>query len=41
LNVIETNNGKIKISNESAKKIDWKKIGSTAGQIAKFLLLLL
>lgn len=39
IDVISAENGKIVIDNKHVKKIDWKKVGSVAASIGKFLLM--
>jgi hypothetical protein len=41
IDVIDSKDGKIVIDNASVKKINWAKIGKTAGTIGKFLLMLI
>jgi hypothetical protein len=41
LDVLDSSNGKITISDDAVKKVNWSKIGKTAAGIGKFLLMLI
>jgi hypothetical protein len=41
IDVISSKDGKIVINNDSARKINWGKIGKTAASVAKFLMMLI